>query len=131
LKIYSYTRFKFTHLLASNLLASEVSSLSESKVRDDLDHLFLLMDSGLYQILDRNHSLKLSRLVDKGQVANIGSQHFVHAGLDRVIKLGGNQFAASGGNLLDFGIRRCPSEQSNFGDVVTFTDNTAKVACLQ
>ena len=38
------------------VILAAVGRLSERKVRQDLDGLFLFLDAGLYQILDGNHS---------------------------------------------------------------------------
>ena len=51
--------------LSKNLLASVVSTLSEGKVGQDLDGSFLLLNNGLYQILDGDHPDNLFGFVQK------------------------------------------------------------------
>lgn len=102
-----------------------MTTFSQSKVGKNLDGFFLLLDGRLDKILNGDHALKLTVHADKWQVTNVRGQHFLHAKLDAIIWLGSNELAARCSNLLDQGVFRSTTEQSNLGDVVTLRDDSA------
>ena len=88
--------------------------------------MFLLLDNSLDQILDGDHSLKLTIASDNRQVTDIGLQHLLHTLFDGIFRLGSDELAALGGDLLDLGVLGSASEKSDFGDVITLTDNSGE-----
>mmetsp|Transcript_10680 Transcript_10680/g.22555 ORF Transcript_10680/g.22555 Transcript_10680/m.22555 type:complete len:206 (-) Transcript_10680:67-684(-) len=106
-----------------------MSTLSESEIGKNLNSFFLFFDRCLDQILNRKHSQQFS-VVDQRQVTDIGSKHLFHTGLNRFIRFDCNKLAACGGNFLDLGFLRGSAEQGDFGNVVTFTDDSGQFTLL-
>ena len=58
---------------------SEMPSPSQSEIGERLDRRLLLLQLGLYEILNRNDPDDFPLLVQKGQMPNVLHQHFRHA----------------------------------------------------
>lgn len=102
-----------------------MTTFSQSKVGKNFDGGFLLLDSSLDKILDGDHALKFTIFADDWQVTNIRSQHFLHAKLNGILGKCRDKLATRSGDLLDQGIFRRTAQQRNFGNVVTFRNDSA------
>mmetsp|Transcript_29772 Transcript_29772/g.60845 ORF Transcript_29772/g.60845 Transcript_29772/m.60845 type:complete len:207 (+) Transcript_29772:187-807(+) len=111
-----------------HLFRSEVSTLSEGKVREDLDRLLLLLHDGLDKILNGEHANHLSVVIEEGQVANVLTKHFGHACVDTVLRGGGDEVGGLCADLLDQGVLGILTKEGDLTNIVTLTDHTSDVA---
>jgi hypothetical protein len=59
-------------------------------------------------------------------MTDIGLQHLLHTLFDGIFRLGSDELAALGGDLLDLGVLGSASKKSDFGNVITLTDNSGE-----
>mmetsp|Transcript_54 Transcript_54/g.255 ORF Transcript_54/g.255 Transcript_54/m.255 type:complete len:227 (+) Transcript_54:71-751(+) len=114
-------------MLRQNLFTAVMSSLAKSKVRQNLDGVFLLLDDGCHEILDGDHSNNSLVVVNNGKMPNTFGHHFGHARIHCFVNDSRDNVGSLGGNFLDRGFLGCSAQKRNLANVITFTDDSRHV----
>lgn len=107
-------------------------SLTQGKVTQRSNRVFLLLHHGLDQILDADHPNDFPGVgIDDGQVPDAVVHHLLHAHLDALVGGGRDDVGgADRGDLPDGRLPGGPPQQRNLANVVALADDARHVACV-